>query len=106
MEINARRPNRCQTAQMTSSYILYSLNPTGFLLQTEIMRRIRKNTYTTCTALADTYISAIRTILFGVVSIAQLGEVTDSAVLGGVAEVLSSNPTVGGKIFKVFSPYI
>ena len=33
-------------------------------------------------------------ILFGVVSIAQLVEVTDSAVLGSVAEVVSSNPTV------------
>ena len=51
----------------------------------------------TWTALADTYISAIRTIFFGVVSIAQLVEVTDSAVLGGVAEVVSSNPTVGHK---------
>ena len=34
---------------------------------------------------------------FLVVSITQLVEVTDSAVLGGVAEVLSSNPTVGHK---------
>ena len=40
------------------------------------------------TALADTYISAIRTIFFGVLSIAQLVEVTDSAVLGGVAEIV------------------
>ena len=32
-----------------------------------------------------------------VVSIAQLVEVTESAVLGGVAEVVSSNPTVGHK---------
>ena len=56
-----------------------------------------------CTALADAYISAIRTIFSGVVSIAQLVEVTDSAVLGGVAEVVSSNPTVGHKIF--FSIY-
>ena len=44
-----------------------------------------------------------RTIFFGVVSIAQLVEVKDSAVLGGVVEVLSSNPTVGHKIF--FSIY-
>ena len=36
-------------------------------------------------------------IFFGVVSIAQLVEVTDSAVLGGVAEVVSSNPTEGHK---------
>ena len=41
--------------------------------------------------------SALRTIFFGVVSIVQLVEVTDSAVLGGVAEVVSSNPTVGHK---------
>ena len=46
----------------------------------------------TCTALAGTYISAI-----GVVSIAQLVEVTESAVLGGVVEVVSSNPMVGHK---------
>ena len=56
-----------------------------------------------CTALANTYIRAIRTIVLGVVSIAQLVEVTDSAVLGGVAKVVSSNPTVGHKIF--FSIY-
>ena len=52
-----------------------------------------------CTAVADTYFSAFRTIFFGFVSIAQLVQVTDSAVLGGVAEVVSSNPTVGHKIF-------
>ena len=55
--------------------------------------------FTTCTALANTYISAIRTIFFGVVSIAQSVEVTDSAVLGGVAEVVSSNPRWAIKIF-------
>ena len=49
------------------------------------------------------YISAIRTISFGVVSIAQPVEVTDSAVLGGVAEVVSSNPRWAIKIF--FSIY-
>ena len=53
--------------------------------------------------LADTYISASRTIFFGVVSIAQLVEVKNSAVLGGVVEVVSLNPTVGHKIF--FSIY-
>ena len=52
-----------------------------------------------CTAFADTYIGAIRTIFFGVVSIAQWVEVTDSAVLSGVVEVMSSIPTVGHKIF-------
>ena len=41
--------------------------------------------------------------LYGLVSIAQLVEVKDSAVLGGVVEVVSSNPTVGHKIF--FSIY-
>ena len=43
-------------------------------------------------------------ILFGVVSIAQLVEVTDSTVLGGVAEVVSSNPTVGHKIIFQYIP--
>ena len=56
----------------------------------------------TCTALANTYISVIRTIFFGVVSIAQSVEVTDSAVLGGVAEVVSSNPSWAIKIFSAF----
>ena len=56
-----------------------------------------------CTALANTYISAIRTIFFGVVSIAQLVEVTDSAVLGGVAEVVSSNPRWVIKYFSAFT---
>ena len=52
------------------------------------MLAIRKNskTCTTCTVL-------------GVVSIAQLVEVTDSAVLGGVVEVVSSIPVMGHKIF-------
>ena len=56
-----------------------------------------------CTALANTYISAIRTIFFGVVSMAQLVEVTDSAVLGGVAEVVSSNPRWVIKYFSAFT---
>ena len=56
-----------------------------------------------CIALANTYISAIRTIFFGVVSIAQLVEVTDSAVLGGVSEVVSSNPRWVIKIFSAFT---
>ena len=50
------------------------------------MRRIRKNSIYDVNALADTYISAIRTICFGFVSIAQLIEVTDSAVLSCVVE--------------------
>ena len=56
-----------------------------------------------CTALSNTYISAIRTIFFGVVSIAQLVEMTDSAVLGGVAEVVSSNPRWVIKYFSAFT---
>ena len=35
---------------------------------------------------------------------AQLVEVTDSAVLGGVADVVSSNPTVGHKNIFQHSP--
>ena len=59
--------------------------------------------YTTCTALADTYINAIRTIFFVVVSIAQLVEVADSAELGDVVEVVSSIHTVGHEnIFQHF----
>ena len=42
-------------------------------------------------------------LLFGVVSIAQLVEVADSAVLGGVVEVVMEIPTVGHNIF--FSIY-
>ena len=56
-----------------------------------------------CTALANTYVSAIRTIFFGAVSMAQLVEVTDRAVLGGVAEVVSSNPRWVVKYFSVFT---
>ena len=63
------------------------------------MLDVRKNSNTTCTALADTYITGMRTIFLGVISIAQLVEVTDSAVLGGVVEVVSSIPAVGHKIF-------
>ena len=43
---------------------------------------------------------SIRTVCFGVVSIAQLAEVANRAVLGGV---VSSIPTMGHKIF--FSIY-
>ena len=41
--------------------------------------------------------------LFGIVSIAQLVDVTDSAALGGVAKVVSSKPTVGHKIVSAFT---
>ena len=48
-------------------------------------------------------IYTIRTIFFRVVSIAQLVKVTDSEVLGGVVEVVSSIPAVGVKIlFSIF----
>ena len=71
------------------------------------MLDIRKYSNTTCTTLADTYISAIRTIFFGVVSIAQVVEVTDSALLGDVVEVVSSIPAVGHKIFfSIWKYYI
>ena len=51
-------------------------------------------------------ISTAPLIHVGVVSIAQLVEVTDSAVQGGVVEVLSSIPAVGHKnIFQHF-PYM
>ena len=49
------------------------------------------------------YINIYRTIFLGVFSIAQLVEVTDSLMLGGVAEVVSLNRTVGHKFF--FSVY-
>ena len=58
------------------------------------------------TALANTYTSAIRTIFLGVISIAKLVKVTDSAVLGGVAEVVSSNPRWVKKYFSAFSGII
>ena len=64
----------------------------------------KKTQYTMCTALANTPNNcAIRTIFFGVVSIAQLVEVTDSAVLGSVAEVVSSNPRWVIKYFSAFT---
>ena len=59
----------------------------------------KKYIYIPISVYINTYISAIRTIFFGVVSIAQSVEVTDSAVLGGVAEVVSSNPRWAIKIF-------
>ena len=47
--------------------------------------------------------SAIRTIFFWVVSVAQLVEVTDSAVLGGVVEVVRSNPALVNPHYKSVS---
>ena len=49
-----------------------------------------------CTALADTYVyQCYSNNLFGVVSVAQLVEVTDSAVLGSDVKVMSWNPAMG-----------
>ena len=63
------------------------------------MLDIRKNSNTTCAALGDACIAAIRAIFFEVVSKAQLGEVTDSAVLGGVVGAVGSIPAVGHETF-------
>ena len=49
------------------------------------------------------YIQIPISALFKQPSIAQLVEVTDSAVLGGVAGVVSSNPTVGHKNILAFT---
>ena len=57
------------------------------------MRRIRKNSIYNMYCIS----SAVRTIFLGAVSIAQLVEVADSAVLGGVVEVMSSILMVGHK---------
>ena len=58
------------------------------------MQRLRTVTLLDVSAVAGHH-AMPAALLFGVVSIAQLLEVTDSAVLGGVAEIVSSNPTVG-----------
>ena len=69
------------------------------------MRRIRKNSIydvyciSRCLHVNQCYSNN----LFLVVSIAQLVEMTDNAVLGGVVEVVSSNSTVGHEnIFQHF----
>ena len=56
----------------------------------------------TSTTLADTKISAVGAICFGVVSVARL-VVTDRAELGGVVEVVSSTLAVGHKYFTAFT---
>ena len=66
---------------------MYSLNPAGFHLQTSKMRRISKNSIDDVYCISRYLYQRYSNNLFGVVSIAQLAEVTDSAVLGGVAEV-------------------
>ena len=61
------------------------------------MRRIRQNSIYKVYCISQYLYQRYSNSLFGAVSIAQLVEVTDSAVLGGVAEVMSSNPKVGDK---------
>ena len=61
------------------------------------MRRIGKNSIYDMYCISRYLHQRSSNNLFGVVSIAQFVEVTDSAVLGGVAEVVSSNSTVGHK---------
>ena len=79
------------------------------------MRRIRQNSIYDVYCISRYLYQCYSNNLFGVVLIAQLVEVTDNAVLGGVVEVVSSYPTVGHEnIFKHFptsliyyiSPYI
>ena len=69
------------------------------------MRRIRKNSLYDVHCISRYLYQCCSNNLFGVgvVSIAQLVEVTDSAVLGGVVEVVSSNPTVDHKCFQHLS---
>ena len=55
------------------------------------MHALIRTQYKTCTALSDSNIGTTLTISFEIVSVAQLVNVTDSAVLGGVIEVVSSN---------------
>ena len=67
------------------------------------MQRIRKYSIYDVYCISPYLYQRFSNNLFEVVSIAQLVEVTDSAVLGGVAEVVSSNPTVGHKYFSAFT---
>ena len=61
------------------------------------MRRIRKNSIYDVYCISQYLYQRCSKNLFGVISMAHLVEVTDSAVLRGVAEVVSSDPTVGHK---------
>ena len=63
------------------------------------MRRISKNSIDDVYCISRYLYQRYSNNLFWFISIAQLEEVTDIAVLGGVADVMSSNPTVGHKIF-------
>ena len=55
------------------------------------MQRIKKNSIYDVYYIIRYYVFATRIIFSGIVQIAQLVEVTDSAVQGGVVEVVSSN---------------
>ena len=64
------------------------------------MRRIRKNsTINDLYSISPCLYQCYSNNLFGVVSIAQLVEVTDSAVLGGVVEDVNLNLAMGYKYF-------
>ena len=63
-----------------------------------MMRRISKNSIDDVYCISRYLYQRYSNNLYGVVSMAQLVEVTDSAVLGGFAEVVSSNLTVDDKI--------
>ena len=67
------------------------------------MRRIKKNSIYDVYCISQYLYERYSNNHFGVVSIAQSVEVTDSAVLGGVAEVVSSNPSWAIKYFSAFS---
>ena len=62
------------------------------------MRDIRKNSIYDVYCISRYLYQCYLKILFWVVLIAQSVEVTDSALLGGVVEVVSSIPAVGHKI--------
>ena len=63
------------------------------------MLDIRKNSIYDVYCISQYLSQCYSNNLFGVVSIAQLVEVTDNAVLGGVVDVVSSIPSVGHIIF-------
>ena len=70
------------------------------------MQCISKNLTYEVYSFAETYISVIQLIDFlGIVSIAQLLEVTVSEVLDDVVEVMSSNPAMGNKYFLHLPAY-
>ena len=69
----------------------------------EKMRRISKNSIDDVYRISRYLYQRYLNNLFWVVSIEQLVEVKDSAVLGGVVDVVSSNFTVGHKYFSAFT---